>query len=327
MQNVSRRSFVTGGIAMAAGAALLGTLAKPQGAQAHVPGSPVELRRGYVSAHGDKSFTQVVVALDEHGTILAANLDEYQFMNAGTEGLVGVPNSDADFAAGIVEGKVLASKTDNDEIYSRNMIEKAGATQTWHTSIEAIERFAVGKCAEDLEGVDAVSGATLGDTAGYLAAIAQVAAQGDITSLGLVLTGEVEFGRANLAAHGSKAFANAVALVEGTRLVGVSIDEFQFMNDDGVNVGVPNSDGAFGENFVEGKVLASKSVNSATYSANMAEKAGSTVPWRESMNAIEQGLLGTKLDGSILELDAVSGATLVDTPGYLQSGLDAALNA
>ena len=40
--------------------------------------------------------------------------------------------------------------------------------------------------------------------------------------------------------------------------------------------GVPNADGAFGESFKAGKVLASKNENAEQYSKNMAEKGGAT---------------------------------------------------
>ena len=81
-------------------------------------------------------------------------------------------------------------------------------------------------------------------------------------------TGEIKIGRVNNSPHGDT-------------IVGASIDEFQFLGDDAQ--GVPNSKGPFGENFPEGKVLASKVDNAEYYSKMMAEKGGSTVSLEEDM--------------------------------------------
>ncbi|MGI5999169.1 MAG: hypothetical protein ACOX89_10975, partial [Lutispora sp.] len=93
------------------------------------------------------------------------------------------------------------------------------------------------------------------------------------------------------------------------------------------------SEADFGANFAEGKVLMSKRVNAATYSANMAVKAGSTVPVDKSLDAIqvyatgktveelEKTLAATPADKMV---DAVSGATLVDTYGYVSAIVEAA---
>ena len=66
-------------------------------------------------------------------------------------------------------------------------------------------------------------------------------------------TGEIKIGRVNNSPHGDKSFATTVVVMDGDTIVGASIDEFQFLGDDAQ--GVPNSNGPFGENFPEGKVL------------------------------------------------------------------------
>lgn len=141
----------------------------------------------------------------------------------------------------------------------------------------------------------------------------------------------VKMGRVEYAAHGTKAFAVTVVAVQGDKIVGVSIDEYQFMSAS-TSKGVPNSDADFGNNYPEGMVLGSKVANSETYSANMA-KAGSTVAIADNFAAIEEFALGktvTELEqtvsGSSAEdlIDAVTGATLVDTKGYLESVVAAA---
>lgn len=289
----------------------------------------VTLHRGYAAAHGDKCFTEVVVATGEDGTILAAYVNDFQF-TAPAADYTPVPNSDKGFAEGMVSGQELIGKAQNSKAYSAHMAEKGGSTQEWSVSMEAITKFAVGKKATDLtsvSGVDAVSGATLVDTPNYLKAIAEVATsdaivtkadfEGDATKLML---------KENLAAaHGEKCFTSAVVLTDGSKVVAASIDDFQFSAKDGGYTGVPNSDAAFGENYAEGKVLISKAVNSEAYSKGMAEKGGSTQPWLTSMDAIEtfvQGKTASDL-GSVSGPDAVSGATLVDTAGYVKAVSDA----
>ena len=142
---------------------------------------------------------------------------------------------------------------------------------------------------------------------------------------------DIKLGQVLFAAHGTKCFAVMTVALEGDVIVAAYIDEFQFM-DAATAIGVPNSDADFGTSFPEGKVLASKRVNSALYSENMA-KSGSTVALEDNYKAIEKFVTGmtiSELEATISTLtkeaavDAVSGATLVDTLGYLQGLLAAA---
>lgn len=89
-----------------------------------------------------------------------------------------MPNSDADFGANVTEGKVLASKRENDAYYSEMMASHAGTTVTLGANFDAIQNHVNGMSIADTEAlaaeespVDAISGATLVDTAGYLATI------------------------------------------------------------------------------------------------------------------------------------------------------------
>ena len=187
--NVSRRDFLKGSIVVALGAAGAATLsscaggdaaAKADSAVATAPDTAAKtatLHRGYGAAHGDKCFTSVVVATAEDGTILAASVDDYQFMPADSAGITPVPNSDAGFADGYAEGKVLMSKTVNNDAYSASMKEKAQSTTPWLTSMKAIEAYCVGKKASDLTktSLDAVTGATLVDAPNYLKLVSEVA--------------------------------------------------------------------------------------------------------------------------------------------------------
>ena len=316
MQTITRRNLVKSVAAVTGLTAASGLAAGSAFANEAAGGETVYLHRGYAAAHGDKSFTQIVVALDEAGTIVAASIDEYQFLATDTEGIVPVPNADG-MSANFAEGVTLCSKRDNDDVYSALMADHGDATQAWSDSIAAIEAFAAGKTAGDLGGVDTVAGCTLVDTAGYLSAIAAVAQDDSIVAQGQGQLEGAALGRANFAAHGSKAFADAVTLVSNGAVVAASIDEFQCLANDTDNlVGVPNSDGAFGENLAEGYTLGSKTQNNASYSAHMAEAAGATQDWLTSMDAIEASLVGQPVD-------AISGATLVDARAYAFAAIKA----
>ena len=141
---------------------------------------------------------------------------------------------------------------------------------------------------------------------------------------------EVKLGQVQFAAHGTKCFAVMTAVVEGDVIVAAYIDEYQV----GAGmVGVPNSENGFG-GFTDGKVLYSKRVNAEAYSANMA-KSGSTVALDVNYDLIQDFCVGKTVaeladvitgfaGDKQAAVDAVSGATLVDTYGYLLGILAAA---
>lgn len=149
--------------------------------------------------------------------------------------------------------------------------------------------------------------------------------------------GEILLGQVNYPAHGNQCFAVITVALQDDVILGAKIDEFQFIGDreDLKAVGVPNSDGAFGENYPEGKVLASKRANSDLYSLNM-QRAGSTVQIAANFNAIEAYVKGktvAELEAAVSGyteenkaefIDAVSGATTADTLGYVNGILAAA---
>lgn len=146
-------------------------------------------------------------------------------------------------------------------------------------------------------------------------------------------TGEIKTGVINGAPHGDKSFGIAVVTLEGDKIVSSYVDEFQFM-DPATSKGVPNSDGAFGENFkASGKVLASKNENAEQYSKSMKEKAGATNTLDENMAAIHEYVKGktvAELEATLSEnpgekmIDVVSGSTLADTEGYVKFIVEAA---
>ena len=145
----------------------------------------------------------------------------------------------------------------------------------------------------------------------------------------LAETHEVKLGQVQWAAHGTKCFAVMTVVVEGDVIVAALIDEYQF----GAGMtGVPNSEVMFANE--EGKVLYSKRVNAEAYSTNM-QRAGSTVALDVNYDLIQAFVVGktvSELEATIAgfggdatkAVDAVSGATLVDTLGYLQGLLAAA---
>ena len=139
----------------------------------------------------------------------------------------------------------------------------------------------------------------------------------------------IKLGQVQWAAHGDKCFAVMTVVLQGDVIVAAHIDEYQIGTG---NVGVPNSDKGFGANFSDGKVLYSKRVNAAAYSENM-KKAGSTVALDVNYDLIQAFCVGktvAELETLVAPMtaqtaiDAVTGATLVDTLGYLQGLLAAA---
>ena len=143
-------------------------------------------------------------------------------------------------------------------------------------------------------------------------------------------TPAIKIGQVQWAAHGTKCFAVMTVVLQGDVIVAALIDEYQV----GAGmVGVPNSENGFG-GFADGKVLYSKRVNAEAYSTNM-QKAGSTVALDVNYDLIQNFCVGktvSELELAIVgfggdatkAVDAVSGATLVDTLGYLQGLLAAA---
>ena len=141
---------------------------------------------------------------------------------------------------------------------------------------------------------------------------------------------EIKLGQVQWAAHSTKCFAVLTVVLQGDVIVAAHIDEYQV----GAGmVGVPNSENGFG-GFTDGKVLYSKRVNAAAYSANMT-KAGSTVALDVNYDLIQNFCVGktvAELEAVIAgfngdataAVDAVTGATLVDTLGYLTGLLEAA---
>lgn len=299
----------------------------------------ITLHRAYSAPHGDKGFARIVVALSKD-VIIGVALDEFQYLDAA-EGLIAVPSSDGAFAAGHKEGKVLVSKRTSDAAYSKMMTDIAKATKTISANYDAITAFVVGKTLSEIEAVvaaatpgkpvDAVSGATLADTVGYLNAILETAKDNTFVSTGAVKdTGKLVLKTAFAAPNGDRGFGEAVVALEDGTIVAVSIDEFQYYG----GTGVPNSDKTFGTSYADAaNPLCSKLVNSESYSAMMTQIAHSTVTMSANYKAIEQFCVGKTAkelaDFAAAQepgkaVDAVSGATLAGTTLYLAMVADAA---
>ncbi|WP_028530727.1 hypothetical protein [Paenibacillus sp. HW567] len=169
--------------------------------------------------------------------------------------------------------------------------------------------------------------------AGISLAVVGIGNSGALNNVSSAASAPLKVGRVEAAAHGKKCFTVAVAAVQNGVIVAASLDDYQFLSSD-VAKGVPNSDSDFGQNYKDPKmVLASKKANAKYYSEHMKEEAKSTVSYDKNMAAIEKFATGKtikSLEATLANktkeqmVDAVSGATLVDTQGYLRAILDAA---
>lgn len=300
--------------------------------------SNVVLHRAYPD-DSSRSFATVVVATSGD-KIVDAVLDEYQFFG-DDEGFEGVPNSDKGFGEGAKEGRILASKIQNKQPYSEAML-NAGGEVTLMDNYNAVTDFVKGKTIAELETfldenddeaiIDALSGATFKATPNLLRFVVEAAKSEDFTSLGNAENpDDVKLQYAIGAPHGERSFGNAVVAVEGDKIIAASIDEYQYLD---AAKGVPSSDADFGKDYADSNiVLASKLENDDIYSELMTEKAESTISLKDNYTAIENFAVGKTID-ELKEviasatpgeaIDAVTGATLVDTAGYLQLIVDAA---
>lgn len=289
----------------------------------------------------DRSFTNVVVATSGD-KIVDAIIDEYQYYEADSD-YKAVPNSDGAFGEGTAEGKILGSKIDNNEAYSADMKE-AGGEITLLDNYNAVTDFVKGKTIAELEDflnenddeqiLDAVTGATFKSTPNLVRMIVEAAKDNTFVASGDAENpDDVEIRYTLGAPHGDKGFGNAVVAVEGDKIIAASIDEYQYL--DG-GTGVPGSEGGFGEGYKDSNVvLGSKLENNEMYSDLMTEHAESTVALKDNYAAIENFVAGKTVEEvkAVIEsatpgeaIDEVTGATLVDTAGYLQLIIDAVEN-
>lgn len=136
------------------------------------------------------------------------------------------------------------------------------------------------------------------------------------------------------APHGKQSFAAVNVTLNGDTIVGARIDEFQYVPKSPDWKGVPNADSDFGKGSPKGQMLIAKFQNSKPYSALMKKEAKATHTWQENQDAIENFVKGktiAQVKTAISDVasakkvsDVVSGATFVDTKGYLQAIYDAA---
>lgn len=307
-------------------------------------GTEAVIKMKYNAPHGDRSFAATFVVMDGD-TVAQALIDEYQFMD--NPDVTGVPNSDEGFGDGSGD-MTLISKLANDDIYSENM-KAAGSTITYANNLKAIEDFAIGKTLAEIEEAiadlgelgeddditDVVSGATFVDTDGYLQAIVDTAKDGfEFKGVKSTDLAGAELSYSLQPPHGTRSFAAVAVLHDGDNVLAATLDEFQYLDPADFD-GVPNSDGNFGENYNEGVVLASKIFNDDGYSAMMTNSAGATSTYVKNIQDIIKHATGSSvadIEETITELnglgedddisDVVSGATFVDTAGYLQAIVD-----
>ena len=149
------------------------------------------------------------------------------------------------------------------------------------------------------------------------------------------MASEIKLGKAEYAAHGTKCFTIAVVVLDGDKIISALLDEYQMLPKDQA-IGVPNSSADFGQAFANPEqVLASKRLNDEYYSNNM-KRAGSTQSLVTSWTIIEDFVVGktiSELEAIVTAndkdamIDTVTGATLVDTKGYVEAILLAAYDA
>ena len=297
------------------------------------------LHRGYPHSENARSFPRIVVATSAD-KIVSLAIDEYQYYNE-EDGYKAVPNSDKGFGEGAAEGKVLVSKLDNEEKYTEAMKE-AGSPTSLKETYEGIANFVKGKTIKEIEDflkdtseediIEAVSGATFKSTPTLLNLIVEVAKNSEFQAVGHAENPEnieLKFGMG--APHGEKSFGDCVVALEDGKIIAASFDEFQYIDK---GLGITNEDDSFTESYKERQnALVSKLENNEEYSKLMTEKSGSKVTIKDNYEAIQNFVAGktvdevkeaistAKEDGTI---DAVSGATLKDTAGYLQMIVDVA---
>lgn len=291
------------------------------------------LHRSYLAPHGEDSFARVAV-ITSGDKIVDAIIDEYQYFDKDSE-FTALPGSDGKFGEGALEGKIFGSKIENNEQYSKLMTEHAKSTVSISDNYKAITDFVKGKTISEIEQVigskkedgtvDGVTGATLLDTAKYLEAI--ITAAQDSTFISKISADNIDDVSLNYVygkAHGDRSFADVIVATENGKVVGASIDEFQYFG----KSELPNSEKALSKNFADKEnQLSSKLQSNEQYSAMMAEKAKSTKSLAENYKAIENFAIGKTSEEikAVIDqnesgkpVDAISEATLVDTVGYLQ---------
>ena len=145
-----------------------------------------------------------------------------------------------------------------------------------------------------------------------------------------------KLGIARYAAHGKNAFAVTTVIMNGDVIGEAIIDEYQYMAGENIKC-VPNAETAF--SVFEGddmKCLISKRENNEFYSKQMTDKGGATNTLLDGYQTIENFAKGktiAELESAIQNksseevVDAISGATLVDAKGYIESIIVAAKNA
>lgn len=293
------------------------------------------LRRSLQAPHGEGSFARIAVITDGD-KLVDVTIDELQYFDADSD-FVALPNQDEDteFKAGNAEGKILGSKIMNDEQYSAMMKEKAQSTVSIWDNYKAIQDFAMGKTidelkeaiadAEDGKPIDAVTGATLVDTKGYLQAIIDTAESRDnYTIFEASNLDDIKVRQIYGTAGNKNAVTDTFVVLEGDKIIAANIDEYQYIGKDGV----PNSDKKFGENYADPeKQLSSKIENNEEYSKMMMDMAKATNTLADNFKAIGDFVVG-KTPEEIKEVidnneagkpvDAVTGATLTSTVGYLE---------
>ena len=290
-----------------------------------------------------KGFLKVAAAAAMSGVtasaLAACNAGSSSSTAASTGEAIYTPGTYTGTATGI--GEVKVTMTFSETAITDVVIDVSNETESIGGA--ALEELSKQVVADNGPAIDGVAGATVTTKAVRKAVAAALgvelaeeapadsAAAAPAEPAAIVpVEGGIQIGQAYAAAHGTKCFTSGAVATAGDTIVLSYIDEFQFAGSDAGVVGVPNSDSDFGAGYAEGKVLMSKRANADYYSKMMAEKAGSTVSLDANYDAIQNHVNGMSIaDAEALSkdekaVDAVSGATLVDTAGYVGVLVDAA---
>lgn len=153
--------------------------------------------------------------------------------------------------------------------------------------------------------------------------------------LGACKKDDVKIGTAYYATSDDGGMKVATVVLQGDKIVAVSLDELYFFNEEDNAKEITGGNGRLANGYAEGKVLGSKRENTEIYTESM-KRAGSKQQISESYDAIEKFCVGktvkeledviNKIKNSDKEdgWDVISGSTLTGNQGYLESIVKAA---
>lgn len=153
-------------------------------------------------------------------------------------------------------------------------------------------------------------------------------------SLNSEKTGEFYLRRGTYNGHNDEAFASIGVITDGNKIYDVSIDEYQYTEENEAIKQVPSSDGEFKNGAKDKLILFSKNENEKVYSELMKEYGKSTISLNKNYKALENFVKGKtikELQNLIKEkndsiVDEISECTLLSSKVYIEDIIKAARN-